>query len=157
MQGGRASTESLPLSGTESARNDNGGAVTQPLSGQPTIRPAAPIRRRRRHPRMHPHCVGDYREKGCVYRHAVELVGVSAGGITPSGKKTPLSSSLRRSISLHIEGRKTAGLERIESAWGRCTENMKVATARWINQNSRLNGLVRIFRRGRREHDVGYV
>lgn len=80
--------------GTESARNDNGDAATQPLSGQPTIQPAAPSRHRR-HPRMHPHRVDDYRERGCVYRHAADkLVGVSAGGITLSGKKHPVSSPL---------------------------------------------------------------
>lgn len=89
--------------GTESARNDNGDAATQPLSGQPTIRPAAPSRYRR-HPRMHPHRVGDYRGWGCVYRHAADkLVGVSAGGITLSGKKHPVSLPLPSSpLSLYL-------------------------------------------------------
>lgn len=106
----RVDWELPSFGGTEPARNDNGGAATQPLSGQPTIRPAAPSRRY--HPRTHPHRVGEYRERGCVYRHAADkLVGVSAGGITSFGKKHPLflSFSLALSISPHSEGWKITG------------------------------------------------
>jgi len=53
---------------------------------------------------MHPHRVGDYRGRGCLYRHAADkLVGVSAGGITLSGKKHPVSSlSSPPSLSLYL-------------------------------------------------------
>lgn len=69
---------------------------------------------------MHPYRV-DYRGRGCVYRHAVDkLVGVSAGGITLSGKKT--SRLFPSCLSLHVlstsfrsEGRKTAGHAGVEA------------------------------------------
>lgn len=54
--------------------------------------------------------VGDYRDRrGCVYRHAADrLVGVSAGGITSSGKKHPCSRfpSLGRAENCGGEERK---------------------------------------------------
>lgn len=145
VQGGRASTESFPLSGrlnpqetTTAAPRRNPSAASQP-SGQPPLVAAVTT----------PECiptVGDYRERGYVYRHAADkLVGVSAGGITLFGKKTsPLFLSFALSIPSHSEGRKiVSGRWRMYEA---DVPSMKVATAEQINQNSWLNRLVRIFR-----------
>lgn len=99
MQGGRALTEGFPLSKgpnpqetTTAAPRRNPLAASQP-SGQPPLVAAVAT----------PECiptVSDYRERGCMYRHAADkLVGVSAGGITPFSKKHPLFLSFALSVS----------------------------------------------------------
>lgn len=104
--------------------------ASQP-SGQPP--PAAAV--------ATPECiptVGDYRDRrGCMYRHAADrLVGVSAGGITSSGKKHPsplpsfppcrftAAAAVTAAASLRAEGRKTTGVRSRRGGRGRCTERV---------------------------------
>lgn len=110
-----------PLRETNSRRNGNGGATTQPLANQPTNKPtnhpasqppataspsprsvvATPVHPRDSPPPGHE----NHAERGAVYRHAPDkLEGVSAGGITSPGKNSP-SVSLYRCTLVRRGGR----------------------------------------------------
>lgn len=154
VQGGRASTERFPLSGrpnlqetTTAARRRNPLAASQP-SGLPPLVAAVAT----------PECIPTAsaiidREGGIRVSPRDRQTG---GGVCwwnyfVRQKTSPLLSlSLPPFLYLCFLTRKDGKWRgrRVENARGRCTESMKVATAKQINQNSWLSGLVRIFRRG---------